>query len=108
MVLALRAVPSPLRLDEHQVARVGQTRVTLDSVIADFKVGSSAEAIVAHYPALTLAEVYAVLAYYLRYRDDVEAYLLEQALAEAAARAEAAQQFPASGLRQRLLERRER
>ena len=53
MVLALRAVPSPLRLDEHQVARVGQTRVTLDSVIADFKVGSSAEAIVAHYPALS-------------------------------------------------------
>ncbi|MFN8514825.1 MAG: DUF433 domain-containing protein [Chloroflexia bacterium] len=77
MALTLLAVAPPLRLDDHQVARVGKTRVTLDSVIADFKAGSSAEAIEEHYPAVSLAEVYAVLAYYLRNQDEVEGYLRE-------------------------------
>ncbi len=106
MALTLLAVAPPLRLDDHQVARVGRTRVTLDSVIADFKAGSSAEVIAEHYPAISLAEVYAVLAYYLRYQDEVEAYLREQAAAEAAARVEIEQRFPTAGLRQRLLTRR--
>jgi hypothetical protein len=72
MALTLLAVAPPLRLDDHQVARIGKTRVTLDSVIADFKAGSSAEAIAEHYPALGLVDVYAVLTYYLRYQDEVE------------------------------------
>ena len=107
MALTLLAVAPPLRLDDHQVARVGKTRVTLDSVIADFKAGSSAEAIAEHYPAVSLAEVYAVLAYYLRNQDEVEGYLREQAAAEAAARDEVEARFPAAGLRQRLLARRD-
>ena len=106
MALTLLAFAPPLRLDDHQVARVGKSRVTLDSVIADFKAGSSPEAIAEHYSALSLAEVYAVLAYYLRYQDEVEEYLREQAAAEAAARDDAKQRFPHSGLRQRLLARR--
>jgi hypothetical protein len=106
MALTLLAVEPPLRFDKHQVVRVGKSRVTLDSVIADFKAGSSAESIAEHYPAISLAEVYAVLAYYLRYQDEVEEYLREQAVAEAAARDEVERRFPTAGLRERLLARR--
>src|SRR5262245_9913059 len=107
MTLPLFAVAPPLRLDAHYVARVGKSRVTLDSVITDFKAGSSAEAIAEHYPVISLAEVYAVLAYYLRYQDEVEEYLREQAAAEAAARDEVERQFPTAWLRKRLLARRD-
>jgi uncharacterized protein (DUF433 family) len=106
MTLTLLAVEPPLRLDNHQVARVGKSRVTLDSVIADFKAGSSAEEIAEHFSAISLAEVYAVLAYYLRYQDEVEEYLREQAVAEAVARDDVERRFPTAGLRQRLLARR--
>ena len=37
--------------------------------------GATPEAIVQRYSTLTLSDVYAVIAYYLRHRRDVEAYL---------------------------------
>ena len=58
--------------------RVGGTRVTLDSVVGAFLQGATAEDIVRKYPTLNLADVYAVLSYYLRRRADVDAYLREQ------------------------------
>jgi uncharacterized protein (DUF433 family) len=58
--------------------RVGKTRVTLDTVIHAFEQGHTAEEIVSHYPALRLADVYAVIAYYLNNKAAVDAYLREQ------------------------------
>ncbi len=78
MVLTLLAQDVPLRTDEYGTVRVGQTRVTLDLVMAAFQEGYSAEEIVHHFPALDLGDVYAVIAYYLHHQAEVDAYLAEQ------------------------------
>ncbi len=67
-----------VRLDEHGVLRVGETRVMLDSVVAAFEQGHSPETICQQYPALTLEEAYGAIAYYLGHRDEVAKYLERQ------------------------------
>ncbi len=74
----MQAVKTYVRQDEHGVLRVGDTRVMLDSVVAPFHQGHSAETIAQQYPALLLEEVYGAIAYYLANRDDVDQYLLRQ------------------------------
>lgn len=64
--------------DEHGVMRVGQTRVMLDSVLASFVEGCSAETIAQQYPSLSLEEVYGAIAFYLGNRPTVDAYLARQ------------------------------
>lgn len=67
-----------VRNDEHGVKRVGQTRVMLESVIAPFNQGHSAETIVQQYPSLTLEEVYGTITYYLANKAEVDQYLQHQ------------------------------
>ena len=69
---------SYVRQDEHGVLRVGDTRVMLDSVVAAFHQGHSAETIAQQYPALSLEEVYGAIAYYLANQTEVDQYLLRQ------------------------------
>lgn len=64
--------------DDHGVMRVGTTHVMLDSVVASFQAGASAETITQQYPTLSLEEVYGAIAWYLGHRDVVEAYLARQ------------------------------
>ena len=75
MNLTLTATPVPLRQDESGVYRLGATRVVLDIVIREFNRGASPEEIVAAYDTLDVADVYAVVAYYLRHRDEVDHYI---------------------------------
>lgn len=77
-----------VRTDGHGAWRVGQAGVPLDSVIAGFQQGDSAESIQQDYPALTLEEVYGAIAYYLGNVAEVEAYLARQDAVWAAARAQ--------------------
>lgn len=44
----------------------------------EFEQGLTAEEITYQFDGLNLADVYAVIAYYLRHQDKVEAYLQEQ------------------------------
>ena len=67
-----------VRLDENSVYRVGKSRVILDSVVAAFRQGHSAETIRQQYPALTLEEVYGSITYYLAHVAEVDAYLHRQ------------------------------
>ena len=67
-----------VRCDEHGVLRVGSTRVMLDSVLAAFHNGHSAETIAQQYPALSLEEVYGAITYYLANQADVDHYLHNQ------------------------------
>lgn len=75
MALSVAAEPVPLTVDGDGTARVGGTRIPLDTVVRAFKRGDPAEKIAGSYPTLTLADVYAVIAYYLRHESDVEVYL---------------------------------
>src|SRR4051812_34635687 len=68
-----------VQADEDDVLRVGDTRVMLESVVASFEEGHSAESIRCQYPALTLEEVYGAITYYLANRAEVGEYLRRQA-----------------------------
>jgi uncharacterized protein (DUF433 family) len=66
----------PLHSDVDGALRVGESRVLLELVIRAFQDGATAESIVQRYPSTTLADVYAVIAYYLRHPAIVDQYLV--------------------------------
>lgn len=68
----------PLRVDETGTVRVGKTRMLLDLVIGAFRDGAMPEEIVQMYDTLDLADTYAVIGYYLRHREEVDAYLIQR------------------------------
>ena len=108
MSLTSPTVTVPLREDATGALRVGDTRVLLELVIRAFEDGATPEALVQRYPSLDLADVYAVITYYLRHRQEVTDYLKrrEAQAAETQERIEAAQ--PDLGeIRKRLLARRD-
>lgn len=57
--------------------RIGDTRVSLDSLVYLFREGMSAESMVDSYPALTLEQVHGALAFYLANQNEIDAYLME-------------------------------
>jgi uncharacterized protein (DUF433 family) len=67
-----------VRVDEHGVMRVGNTRVMLDAIVAGFEQGHSPETIQQQFPALSLEQVYGAITYYLAHHDEVKAYLQRQ------------------------------
>jgi uncharacterized protein (DUF433 family) len=71
----LEAFPVPLRDDGHGGLRVGQTRVSLESVWHTHQQGASPAEIVQAFDTLDLADVHAVLAWALRHPEDLNAYL---------------------------------
>jgi hypothetical protein len=87
------SVAVPLREDPPGVFRVGQSRVLLELVIRAFQDGATPEAIVQSYPALNLADVYAVLSRYLADPAPFEEYLrkCDEAAEETRRRIEATQ-----------------
>jgi uncharacterized protein (DUF433 family) len=56
---------------------VGDTRVSLDSVVGEFLSGQTAEAIADSFPVLSLEQVYGAIAYYLGHRAAIDVYLRE-------------------------------
>jgi uncharacterized protein (DUF433 family) len=95
----------PLETDANGVVRVGNTRVTLDTIVMAFTEGATAEEIALQYPSLHLADIYAVIAYYLRHRAAVEAYLGHRAEQAAQVRADNETRSDPNGVRNRLLAR---
>lgn len=106
MGLIIKASPVPLRTDKYGVTRVGKTRVPLDTVVYAFNQGASPEEIVLSYTTLDLADVYAVINYYLQSRAEVDAYLRRRETEAAQIRIENEKRFPQRGIRKRLLARR--
>ena len=106
MSLEIISKPVPLKADAAGVVRVGGTRVPLDSVIFAFNQGATAEEIVQQYPSLGLADVYAVISYYLRRRDEVDAYLCQRQKQAEEIRRQNEARFPLNDIRERLLARR--
>jgi uncharacterized protein (DUF433 family) len=75
MLLKIQSDPVPIREDASGALRVGESRVLLELVVNAFEAGETPETIVQRYPTLRLSDTYAVVAYYLRHRADVERYL---------------------------------
>ncbi|MBZ0291619.1 MAG: DUF433 domain-containing protein [Anaerolineae bacterium] len=95
----------PLRRDQDNTLRVGRSRVTLHTVIADFHRGASPEEIVHHYPALDLADVYVVIGFYLQNRAVVDEYIRELRKLNEQARTQFEELSPSDSLREKLLNR---
>ena len=103
MTLAIALEPAPIETDAHGVVRVAKTRVTLDTVVTAFLEGCTPEEIVEQYSSLQLADIYLVIGYYLRHRDEVHTYLTERQVQADAIQQEAEQRFNPIGIRERLL-----
>ena len=78
MTLDLKSDTLPLDADESGTIRVAGTRITLDTVIEFYRQGQSANDLARAFPAISLADVHAVIGYYLRHRLAVDAYLAER------------------------------
>lgn len=84
MPLDLHAAAPPLEAAADGAVRVAGTRVTLDVVVREYDAGASAEDLVLRYPTLRLSDIYAVIAFVLREREAVDAYLSDREASEAA------------------------
>jgi len=102
----LVAKPPPIHEDADGVLRVGGTRVTLDTVVHAYEDGADAKEIVRRYSSLKLADVHAVLSYYLENREQVELYLAERERQAEEWRRFWQQRCPTDGLKEELLARR--
>ncbi|HXG49441.1 MAG TPA: DUF433 domain-containing protein [Methylomirabilota bacterium] len=96
----------PLTRDEDGVWRVSGSRVTLDTIVHQFKSGATAEQIQEDFPSLALGDIYSVIAHYLEHSRAVEEYLGEQAMAAEAIRREVESRLDSAELRERFRRRR--
>ena len=78
MTLQIQAETAPIAIDVDGAASIGGTRVLLEVVIGAFQDGDSPEQIADSYDALKLADVYAVISYYLHHQEEVDAYIRQQ------------------------------
>ena len=99
---------SEIKLTETEsgVLRIGDSRVSLDSVIVAFNQGSAPEQIVYDYDTLSLSDVYAAISYYLQNRETVDAYLAKRAKQNEKLREANDVHFGHQGIREKLLARR--
>jgi uncharacterized protein (DUF433 family) len=100
------AVPVPLRQETTGAIRVGKSHVLLELLIRAFQTGATPEAIVQSYETLALADVYAVISYYLATPAPIEEYLRQREdAAETTRRKIEAAQGARGNLREILLTR---
>src|SRR5579862_4687985 len=104
-LLSLQAELPPIRVDAGGAVRVGTSRISLDVIVEQFESGLTPEDMIRAYDTLKLADVYAVVGYYLRHKDDVRRYLKRRAKEAAALRAKIEAEHPRVG-RKALLARR--
>lgn len=96
----------PLTRDDDGVFRVTGTRVTLDSIVHQFRAGATAEQTQEDFPTLKLSDIYSVIAYYLQNPATVEKYLAEQKQSSEGVRKTWERDPAAQELKDRLRQRR--
>lgn len=105
MVTTTFTTTIPLKIDKDGVIRVSKTRVTLDTIVAAFLEGLTAEEISVQYPVVPLADVYSVIGYYLHQKKKVEIYLKRREKIAEQVRRQNEVRSDQSGIRERLLAR---
>jgi uncharacterized protein (DUF433 family) len=95
----------PFEICQDGVLRVSGTRVTLDTLIAAFTEGATAEEIAQQYPSVPLADVYSLLGYYLRHPSEIQLYLNRREAEAERVRAENESHSDPAGIRRRLMSR---
>lgn len=98
--------PVPVTRDQAGWLMVSGTRIPIDILVRAFNQGESAEAIHEENNAISLADVYAILSYYLRHRPEVDAYLDEREMLATGFPAHVEAGDSSAGLGDRLAEQR--
>lgn len=106
MSLTFAVEQVPLATDKDGVIRVAGTRLPLDNIIIAFNQGATAEEIVQRFPVVDLADVYAVISYYLHHRAEIDVYLQMRQEKANEIRKQHEAQFDPRGIREKLLARR--
>lgn len=106
MPIHFAAETIPLSYNQEGVIHVGTTRIPLDTVIAAFQEGATAEEIVQQYPSLQLPDVYQVIGFYLRQPSEIDDYLSNRKVQSDTIRKANEIRFDPHGIRDRLLSRR--
>ncbi len=102
MSVTFGTLPKVVRRVTGGTLRVGDSRVSLDSVIYAYNRGENAAEIQESFPTLTLAEVHAAIAFYLHNKSEVDQYLADRVAEFERSRAK----YSTPGLREKLLARR--
>ncbi len=107
MPLTFAPVPPPLHMDDSGTVRVAGSRVTLDTLIHCYQAGDSPSEIAEDFPTIALADIYAVISYYLHNRAEVDEYLERRAVeaAEIRRKWEESYTFDRKNLKRDLLAR---
>jgi uncharacterized protein (DUF433 family) len=108
MTISIATEPIPLKVDNDDVIRVSNTRITLDTIVRAFMEGETAEEIAQQYPSLNLGDIYAVIGYYLGRKSEVEAYLQQRCQQIQRIKKGNEKRFDPQGIRIRLQARRGR
>ncbi|HEV2689088.1 MAG TPA: DUF433 domain-containing protein [Bryobacteraceae bacterium] len=108
MAQTLKTEQIPLETGTDGIMRVRGTRVTLDTVVAAFNEGATAEEIAQQYPPIALADVYQVIGYYLRHSVELGSYLAQRQRDVGDIRRANESKSPPDGIRDRLVARRAR
>jgi uncharacterized protein (DUF433 family) len=87
MPVSFGTIPRAIRRVQGGTLRVGNSRVSLDSVVYAFNRGEGAAEIQDAFDTLSLAEIHAAIAYYLHNKEKVDKYLAKRELEFEKARA---------------------
>ncbi len=79
MSVTFGTLPKIVRRVEGGTLRVGNTRVSLDSVVYSFNRGETPAEIQYAFDSLTLAEIHGAISYYLHNKAAVDKYLAKRA-----------------------------
>ena len=105
MAMTIGTTPKAVRLVQG-VLKIGDTRVSLDTVVFEFNNGADAAAIQRTFDSLSLAQVHSAIAYYLHNKAEVDRYLAKREGARARMKREIEGEFPQKVTREMLLNRR--
>jgi uncharacterized protein (DUF433 family) len=105
MPIVIEPQTVPLQVTSEGAIRVVGTRIGLDVIVSHFNNGESPETIAAKFPTLSLSDAYAVIAFYLRNRREVDTVLAEQDATADALQSKIESQPHYRELRERLLNR---
>ncbi len=72
------ALTVPLRQTQDGTIRVGDTRVSLETIIESYLTGDRPEDIHEGFPFIDLADIYAIIAFYLKNKATADQYLAKR------------------------------
>jgi uncharacterized protein (DUF433 family) len=101
-MLAFTPTPVPLVTLDDGTIRITGTRVPLDTIVYAFRTGSGPDDITRMYTTVTLEAAYAVIAWVLQHKDEVDAYMTRREEESARIREECERANPSDEFWERL------